>query len=154
MRKANTPATALGILLLILALSPAPAAAGADEKRAINPPGSAEGLPFSNGIVVGKMLFVAGQEGLENGKPVEGGIGPEANLALQRIKAIVESAGFAMNDVVSVTVYLADLNDFAEMNKVYKTYFPDPKPARATVQAAALLFHGKVEISAIAVKSK
>jgi 2-iminobutanoate/2-iminopropanoate deaminase len=154
MRKIKALAIALGWTLFILALPPAPAAAGAAEKRAINPPGTAEGLPFSNGIVVGNMLFVAGQEGLENGKPRDGGIGPQTDLALQNIKKIVEGAGFSMKDVVSVTVFLADVNDFPEMNKVYKTYFPDPKPARATVQVADLVLHAKVEISAIAVKSK
>jgi 2-iminobutanoate/2-iminopropanoate deaminase len=122
-------------------------------KRAINPPGTAEGLPFSNGILVGNTLYVAGQEGLDNGKLRPGGIGPETQAALENIKKIVAAAGLEMADVVSVNVYLADIAEFGEMNKVYKTFFPEPRPARATVQVAALVSNARVEISAIAVKT-
>jgi 2-iminobutanoate/2-iminopropanoate deaminase len=59
-----------------------------------------------------------------------------------------------MSDVTSVTVYLANIAEFGEMNKVYKTFFPAPRPARATVQVAALVGNARVEISAIAVKSR
>ena len=123
-------------------------------KRAINPPGTAEGLPFSNGILAGNTLYVAGQEGLDEGKLRPGGIGPETQAALENIKKIVESAGLQMEDVVSVNVYLADMADFAEMNKVYKTFFPAPRPARATVQVAGLVNHARIEITAIAVKAR
>lgn len=122
------------------------------QRRAINPPGSVEGLPFSNGILAGNTLFVAGQEGIMDGKLVSGGIAPETRAALENIQKIVKAAGLDMKDVASVTVFLADIHDFPEMNKVYQTYFPDPKPARATVQAAALVGNARVEISAIAVK--
>jgi 2-iminobutanoate/2-iminopropanoate deaminase len=123
-------------------------------KRAINPPGTAEGLPFSNGILAGNTLYVAGQEGVDNGKLRPGGIAPETQAALENIKRIVEAAGLEMADVVSVTVYLKDLADFGEMNKVYKTFFPEPRPARATVQVAALVSNARIEISAIAVKTR
>ncbi len=59
-----------------------------------------------------------------------------------------------MSDVVAVTVYMADLSEFGDMNKVYKTFFPEPRPARATVQVAALVSNARIEISAIAVKTK
>jgi len=123
-------------------------------KRAINPPGTAEGLPFSNGILVGNTLYVAGQEGSDEGKLRPGGIGPETQAALENIKKIVELAGLQMEDVVSVNVYLADMADFGEMNKVYKTFFPAPRPARATVQVAALVSNARIEITAIAVKTR
>jgi len=123
-------------------------------KRAINPPGTAEGLPFSNGILVGNTLYVDGQEGLDEGKLRPGGIGPETQAALENIKKIVEAAGLQMTDVVSVNVYLADIAEFGEMNKVYKTFFPEPRPARATVQVAALVSKARVEITAIAVKTR
>ena len=127
--------------------------ASSSTKRAINPPGTAEGLPFSNGILVGNTLYVAGQEGSVNGKLAEG-IGPQTEAALGTIKKIVEQAGFQMSDVVAVTVYMADLSEFGDMNKVYKTFFPEPRPARATVQVAALVSNARIEISAIAVKSR
>jgi 2-iminobutanoate/2-iminopropanoate deaminase len=144
----------LAMALLAAAMLMAAGRPISSAKRAINPPGTAEGLPFSNGILVGNTLYVAGQEGLDKGKLRPGGIGPETQAALENIKKIVESAGLQMTDVVSVNVYLADLADFGEMNKVYKTFFPEPRPARATVQVAALVSDARVEISAIAVKTR
>jgi 2-iminobutanoate/2-iminopropanoate deaminase len=124
------------------------------ERKAINL-APAGGLPFSDGIVAGNTLYIAGQEGTDDsGKLAAGGIGPETTAALDKIKKILKAAGFELNDVVSVTVYLADIHEFPDMNKVYKTVMPDPKPARATIQAAALVNDARIEISAIAVKQK
>ena len=67
---------------------------------------------------------------------------------------MVKAAGFEVKDIVSVTVYLSDIHEFPDMNKVYKTIMPDPKPARATIQAAALVNGAHIEVSAIAVKRK
>lgn len=145
---------ALAVAHLAAALLMAAGLPASTVKRAINPPGTAEGLPFSNAILVGNSLYVAGQEGLVNGKLAEGGIAAQTSAALTNIKKIVEQAGFQMADVVSVTVYMADLSEFGEMNKVYKTFFPAPRPARATVQVAALVGNARIEISAIAVKTR
>jgi 2-iminobutanoate/2-iminopropanoate deaminase len=126
----------------------------AQERKAIQL-ANAPGLPFSDGIVAGNTLYIAGQEGADDsGKLVAGGIGPETTAALDNIKKVLKAAGFELNDVVSVTVYLADIHEFPDMNKVYKTVMPDPKPARATIQAAALVNNARIEISAIAVKQK
>jgi 2-iminobutanoate/2-iminopropanoate deaminase len=122
------------------------------EHKAINP-STAKGLPFSGGMIAGNTMYVAGQEGEdENGKLVAGGIGPETKAALDNITKILKAGGYDLKDVVSVTVYLADIKDFPEMNKVYKTILPDPKPVRATIQAAALVNEARVEISVIAAK--
>lgn len=124
------------------------------EHKAINL-GSAKGLPFSDGIVAGNTLYIAGQEGSdESGKLASGGIAAETKAALDNIEKVVKAAGFEMRDIVSVTVYLADIKEFPDMNKVYKSVLPDPKPARATIQAAALVNNARVEIAAIAVKQK
>lgn len=124
----------------------------AQERKAINL-SNAKGLPFSDGVLVGNALYIAGQEGSdESGKLVGGGIGPETKAALDNIEKVLKAAGFELKDVVSVTVYLADIHDFAEMNKTYKTILPDPKPARATIQAAGLVNDARIEIAAIAVK--
>lgn len=113
------------------------------------------GLPFSDGIVAGHTLYVAGQEGTgADDKLVSGGIGAETTAALENIEKVVKAAGFDMKDIVSVTVFLADIHEFPEMNKVYKSVMPDPKPARATVQVAALVNNARIEVSAIAVKQK
>jgi 2-iminobutanoate/2-iminopropanoate deaminase len=143
----------LTLSLMLAALFAVPASQAQDHK-AINL-SNAKGLPFSDGVVAGNTLFVAGQEGSDDsGKLVAGGIGPETKAALDNIEKVVKAAGFEMSDIVSVTVYLADIHDFADMNKVYKSVLPDPKPARATIQAAALVNDARIEIAAIAVKKK
>ncbi len=124
------------------------------ERKAINL-SPARGLPFSDGVVAGNTLYIAGQEGTDaSDKLVAGGIGPETTAALDNIQKVLKAAGFELKDVVSVTVYLADIHEFPDMNKVYKSVMPDPKPARATIQAAALVNNARIEISAIAVKQK
>lgn len=126
----------------------------AQERRAINL-SPTRGLPFSDGIIAGNTLYIAGQEGSdEAGKLAPGGIAAETKAALDNIEKVLKAAGYEWKDVVSVTVYLADIHDFPEMNKVYKTVLPDPKPARATIQAAGLVSDARVEIAAIAVKTK
>jgi 2-iminobutanoate/2-iminopropanoate deaminase len=131
-----------------------PLRCAAQEHKAINV-SSNRNLPFSDGIVAGNTLYVAGQEGTDDqSKLVAGGIGMEAKAALDNVQKVVKAAGFEMKDIVSVTVYLADIREFGEMNKVYREMMPDPKPARATIQAAGLVNNARVEISAIAVKQK
>ena len=126
----------------------------AQERKAINL-SPTRGLPFSDGIVAGNTLYVAGQEGTDaSDKLVAGGIGPETSAALENIQKVLKAAGFELKDVASVTVYLADIHEFPDMNKVYKSVMPDPKPARATIQAAALVNNARIEISVIAVKQK
>lgn len=120
--------------------------------RAINPPGSPEGLPFSNGILVGDTLYVAGTQGTDANEKLEPGIEAQTRAALEQIRKIVRGAGMTMGNVVAVNVYLADVHEFGKMNSVYKTFFPNPKPTRTTVQAAGLVNGARIEISAIAVK--
>jgi 2-iminobutanoate/2-iminopropanoate deaminase len=121
-------------------------------KRAINPPGGEVSPNFSNGILVGKTLYVAGQQGADSSGHLPDGTGPQTAATMQNIQAVLQAAGFSMNDVVSANVYLADIHDFADMNKAYVAAMPDPKPARTTIQAAALVNNARVEISVIAVK--
>jgi 2-iminobutanoate/2-iminopropanoate deaminase len=144
----------LGAAIVASAIPVLAGAAGKSGRKAVNPPGTAADLPFSNGVVVGNTLYLSGQEALVDGKPIPGGITAETEEVLNRIKKIVELAGFQMTDVVSVNVYLADIGDFAEMTRVYKTFFPEPRPARTTVAVAGLGAHAHIEISAIAVKQR
>ncbi len=121
--------------------------------QVLNPPGTPAGLPFSNGLLVGDTLYVAGQQGTgAGGKLVPGGIGPETRATLEAIQKILRQGGFEMKDVVAVNVYLADIGEFGEMNTVYKTFFPEPRPTRTTIQAARLVNDARIEISAIAVR--
>jgi 2-iminobutanoate/2-iminopropanoate deaminase len=112
-----------------------------------------KGMPFSDGYIAGNTLYVAGQQGPDShGKVTGTDITLQTTNAIAAVRKVVEKAGFQMSDVVSVTVYVTDLNDVPKMNDVYKTLLPDPKPARATVQVAGLIGGAKIEISAIAVK--
>jgi 2-iminobutanoate/2-iminopropanoate deaminase len=112
-----------------------------------------KGMPFSEGYVAGKTLYVAGQQGPDSqGKVTGTDITLQTANAIAAIEKVVKKAGFRMTDIASVTVYVTDLNDVPKMNEVYKKLMPDPKPARATVQVAGLIGGAKIEISAIAVK--
>lgn len=115
--------------------------------------GFTKGMPFSDGYVAGNTLYVAGQQGPdEHGKVTGTDITLQTTNAIGAVEKVVKEAGFQMSDIVSVTVYVTDLNDVPKMNEVYKKLMPDPKPARATVQVAGLIGGAKIEISAIAVK--
>jgi 2-iminobutanoate/2-iminopropanoate deaminase len=144
----------LSILVVVLTIGVTAQQSYGQERKAINLSPN-RGLPFSDGVVAGNTLYLAGTEGTDaSDKLVAGGIGPETAAALENIQKILKAAGFELKDVVSVTVYLADIGEFPDMNKVYKSVLPDPKPTRATVQVAALVNHARIEISAIAVKQK
>ena len=123
---------------------------GFAQHRAI---GFKQGMPFSDGYVTGNTLYVAGQQGPDShGKVTGSDISFQTKNAIAAVEKVVKEAGFQMTDIVSVTVYVTDLNDVEKMNEVYKRLMPDPKPARATVQVAGLIGGAKIEISAIAVK--
>jgi 2-iminobutanoate/2-iminopropanoate deaminase len=111
-----------------------------------------QGMPFSGGYIAGNTLYVAGQQGRDEGGKLSGDIKSETTSTIAAIKKVVEAAGFKMTDIVSVTVFVTSLDDVPKMNEVYKALMPDPKPARATVQVAGLIGGAKIEISAIAVK--
>lgn len=138
---------------LMMSLSLLPSVAAAQAHKPISLAGAESKLPFSDGIVAGNTLYIAGQEGrTADGKLAEGGTAGETRAAMEAIQKVVKAAGFEMQDIVSVTVFLADIKDFDEMNKVYRSIMPDPKPARATVAVSGLVGAAHIEISAIAVK--
>jgi 2-iminobutanoate/2-iminopropanoate deaminase len=141
----------LSAALCFMFIHPHAQGADAQEKKAINL-SSAQGLPFSDGILVGNTLYLAGQQGTDATGKLEEGISEQTRAALETIRKVVTRAGFSLKDVVTVNVYLSDVHDFGAMNKVYATFFPDPKPTRTTIQAAALVNGAKIEISAIAVR--
>lgn len=115
--------------------------------------GFTPGMPFSNAYVAGNTMYIAGQQGPdEHGKVTGTDITFQTTSTINVIKKLVESNGFKLTDIVSVTVYVTSLDDVPKMNEVYKKLMPDPKPARATVQVAGLIGGAKIEISAIAVK--
>ncbi len=140
------------VLLWAAACAARPAARGvvstADAPAAIG--------PYSQAIVVGDTAWVAGQLGLDpaTGRLVEGGVAAETRRALENLRAILAAAGFALEDVVQVQVFLADLGEFALMNEAYAGFFGKDAPARATVQVARLPKDARIEILAVASRSR
>ena len=109
--------------------------------------------PYSQGIKAGNLLFVSGQVPIDpaTGNIIEGDIKTQTDRVMRNLTAILEAGGASMDHVVRCTVYLADMNDFAAMNEVYGSYFSQPAPARATIQAVRLPKDARVEIDVVAV---
>lgn len=118
-----------------------------------SPEVEALGLPFSQAVRVGSMLFLSGQLGNVPGTTelVPGGIAAETKQTLENIKAILERNGSSMDRVVKCAVFLADIREWPEMNEVYRSYFPDNPPARSALAATGLALGARVEIECIAV---
>ena len=110
-----------------------------------------KGLPFSEAVRVGNMLYLSGTIGLDSSmKLVPGGITAETRQTMENIKATLERYGSSLEYVIKVTVMLADMSEWAEMNKVYVTYFTRNLPARSALGANGLAFGARVEIECIA----
>jgi 2-iminobutanoate/2-iminopropanoate deaminase len=109
--------------------------------------------PYSQAIEANGTVYVSGQLGIDpaTGNFAEGGAVAQARQSLTNISNILKEAGLSMKNVVKVTVLLADINDFAAVNEVYKDFFEAPFPARSAFAVAALPKGGKIEIEAIAV---
>jgi 2-iminobutanoate/2-iminopropanoate deaminase len=109
--------------------------------------------PYSQAIRAGNLIFASGQIALDpgSGELVPGGIAAETRQVLANLSAVLAAAGASLSRVVKTTVYLTDLEDFAAMNDLYAAAFGAPAPARATIQAARLPRHARVEIDAIAI---
>ena len=124
------------------------------DKKVISTPNAPAAIgPYSQAWMVGDMLFASGQIPVD---PATGTI-PEdveaqAHQSLTNLKNVLAAAGLGMENVVKTVVFLADLGDFAVVNKIYESYFKAPFPARSCVQVAALPKGGLVEIECIAAK--
>lgn len=108
--------------------------------------------PYSQAVIVGDLVYTAGQVPLDpaTAQVVGSNIAEQTARVLDSLQAILEAAGASLQTVVKTTVFLSDMSEFAAMNEVYARYFGDHKPARSTVQAARLPKDVKVEIEAIA----
>src|SRR5579863_2295970 len=126
----------------------------ADRKYIVDPrPGDTKALPFSDGVLVGNTLYIAGHIGLDpkTGAP-PASPEDEARLVMEGVKSTVEQAGLTMDDVVTIQVFCTDLKFYETFNNVYKTYFHGDYPARAFIGAGSLLRGGRYEVLGIAVK--
>jgi 2-iminobutanoate/2-iminopropanoate deaminase len=108
--------------------------------------------PYSQGVKANGFVFISGQIALNpaTGQLVEGGIAQQTERVLENLRGIVEASGSSMHKAVKVSVFLKDMNDFAEMNEVYARFFPSAPPARSTVEVARLPKDVRIEIDLIA----
>ena len=108
--------------------------------------------PYSQAIQVGNLVYTSGQIPIDpaTGQFAEGGIKNQTRQSLLNVKAILEEVGLTMGDVVKTTVFMADMNDFADMNAVYAEFFAEPYPARSAVAVKTLPKGALVEIEVIA----
>jgi 2-iminobutanoate/2-iminopropanoate deaminase len=143
-------AVVVGTLLLVLCVT----AFAADRKYIVKPrPPNLQGIPFSDAVLVGNTLYIAGHLGLDakTGQVPESPE-QEARQAMDGLKQTVELAGFSMDEVVTIQVFCTDLKLYDTFNAVYKTYFQGGYPARAFIGTDKLLRGGRFEVTGIAIK--
>lgn len=124
-----------------------------EKKGIFTESGPVQGAPYTPAVRVGAQIFVSGQIPLDpaTSRVVEGDFEAQVRQCLRNLAAILKQEGLGLDHVVKTTIFLQDLNDFAELNRVYGAYFSGVKPARSTVQVARLPLDVQVEIEAIAV---
>lgn len=105
--------------------------------------------PFSLGVKANGFLFVSGQVGKDINGNVAEGFAPQVRQTMENLKAIVEAAGATMDDILKLTIYVTDISRIGEMNSIYRQYFNEPLPARATVEVSKLGLTAEIEIDAI-----
>jgi len=149
-RLMGAAAVALG-LMACQPSTPDPSAAtqaGPDAEYLASPEFAARGLPFSEAVRVGSMLYLSGQLGTVpgTGERISGGIQPETRQALENIKSVLERYGLSMDRIVKCTIMIDDMAEWPEMNEVYAEFFPGPKPVRSAFGADGLALGAAVEI--------
>ena len=138
------------LIVLILAFAVAAAAA---QKKAVPPKEFSKGGPFSPGILMGDTLYVSGLVGRDlKANKVPEDFESEVRVALENVGIVLKEAGMTYDNVVTVNVYLTDVSLFQQMNKVYITFFKEPRPARTTVGVAKLAGDYRIEITVTARK--
>lgn len=141
----------LSALLLVVALSAAGNAQ--DEFQYLNNPGRTDNNPYSNTVVAGDTVYLAGAIGVDP----ETGVAPddveeEIRLVLDSMRDRLERVGMSMDDLVTVQVYCTDLSLYDTFNDIYRTYFTDHFPARAFVGSGPLLANGHFELTGTAIR--
>ena len=124
------------------------------EKIIVSTPNAPAAIgPYSQAIIYNNMVYCSGQIAIDpqTNQLVDGDITVQTNQVFKNIKAILEAANTSLSNVVRCTVYLADMNDFATMNSVYESYFPEGNyPARSAIEVASLPKNALIEIEATA----
>ncbi|WP_231607594.1 RidA family protein [Fictibacillus sp. 18YEL24] len=107
--------------------------------------------PYSQGIIIDQLFFSSGQIPLtKEGVMIDGDVKEQTHQVFQNLQAVLKEAGSSLDQVVKATVFISDMNEFADINEVYAEYFSEHKPARSCVEVARLPKDAKVEIEVIA----
>jgi reactive intermediate/imine deaminase len=149
----NSIKRSLVILSMLTAIAAVTSTATAGARRHIVLPSRTDTLPFSDGVLVGDTLYLAGRIGIDpqTGKPPED-VEKEIRLLLDGMKATLKEAEMTMDDLVSVQVFCPDLSFYEKFNEIYRTYFTKNFPARAFIGSGPLLRGGRFEAQGIAVR--
>jgi len=110
--------------------------------------------PYSQAVAVGQFVFTAGQLAIDpqTGQLIRGGIAEQTRQVLRNLAAVLEAADSSLDKVVKTTIFLSDMADFQNVNRVYEEFFPSAPPARSTIEVSRLPLEALIEIEAIAVK--
>ena len=121
-------------------------------RNGFNAPGAASVGAYSHAVEVGGFYYLSGQTPLDppSHALVTGSIADQTRQCFSNLIAVLETAGLTLDNVIKCNTYLTDMNDFAEYDAVYRTYFTEPFPARTTVQVAGLPLGAHIEIEMIA----
>jgi len=125
-------------------------------RQAVKTPNAPQPIgPYSQGIMTNGLLFVSGQGGIDpkTGKLVGAEIESQTRQTLTNVRNIVEASGLSMRDILRVSVYLKNMQDFKKMNEIYKSFFSDAPPARTTIQAELPLPDMLIEIDCVAYRA-
>jgi 2-iminobutanoate/2-iminopropanoate deaminase len=129
---------------------------GFAEKKVISTPNAPAAIgPYSQAIRVGNTLYLSGQLGLDpkTGKFTPGGFEAQARQALKNQQAVLQAAGFSLDDVVQCQIFVKDLSNYSKFNAIYKEFFKKDFPARAVLEVSRIPADGLIEITMVAVKS-
>lgn len=137
-------------LLMLVGLSTTPVIK--PDKKIITPNGLKPGVNWSYGVLTDGTLYVSGMGGEDASGKIPAAFEAEVQQSLDNIEGVLKAAGMTRSDVVSAQVYITDRDSFEKMNKVYTSFFREPRPARTTVVVAGLVGDGHVEITTTARK--
>ena len=142
------------ILLIVLAQACSPQPVVREIIASPNAPAAIG--PYSQAVRVGNRLYLSGQLGMDptTGKLAQGGFAAQSRQALQNQKAILETAGFSLGDVVQCQVFVTDINNYSAFNEIYREYFPKDFPAREVLEVTRIPANGLLEIMMLAEQCK